>query len=110
MGDGQSLLANGENARITTKRDSGFYRRNVALSDVGATQFHFLINNAGIGVHSPFAETTEAQLDELMNLHLKGVFFLTQKMLPLLADGGRIVNLSSGLARFTLPECPPTPR
>ncbi|SHE88143.1 NAD(P)-dependent dehydrogenase, short-chain alcohol dehydrogenase family [Microbulbifer donghaiensis] len=66
-------------------------------------QFDYLVNNAGIGHHAPFAETTEAQFDELMNIHFKGVFFLTQKLLPLLADGGRIVNLSSGLARFSLP-------
>jgi len=65
--------------------------------------FDFLVNNAGSGVYTPFAETTEAQFDEMVNVHLKGVFFLTQAMLPLLADGGRIVNLSSGLARFSLP-------
>jgi NAD(P)-dependent dehydrogenase (short-subunit alcohol dehydrogenase family) len=66
-------------------------------------QFDFLINNAGIGIHAPFAETTEEEFDQLMNIQFKGVFFLTQKLLPLLKDGGRIVNLSSGLARFTLP-------
>jgi NAD(P)-dependent dehydrogenase (short-subunit alcohol dehydrogenase family) len=65
--------------------------------------FDYLINNAGIGVHAPFAETTEDDFDRLMNIHLKGVFFLTQKLLPVIADGGRIVNLSSGLARFSLP-------
>jgi NAD(P)-dependent dehydrogenase (short-subunit alcohol dehydrogenase family) len=65
--------------------------------------FNFLVNNAGIGVHTPFAETSEAQFDELMNVHLKGPFFLTQKLLPLLADGGRIINISSGLARVALP-------
>lgn len=65
--------------------------------------FDFLVNNAGIGVHAPLAETTEAQFDQLVNIHLKGVFFLTQTLLPVIADGGRIVNLSSGLARFTLP-------
>ncbi|MBV6307256.1 SDR family oxidoreductase [Candidimonas humi] len=65
--------------------------------------FDFLVNNAGIGIHAAFAETTEAQFDELVNIHLKGPFFLTQKLLPLIADGGRIVNLSSGLARFSLP-------
>ncbi|MCB6183083.1 SDR family oxidoreductase [Leeia sp. TBRC 13508] len=62
-----------------------------------------LINNAGIGIHASFAETTEAQFDQLMNIHLKAPFFLTQTLLPLLADGGRIINLSSGLARFSLP-------
>jgi NAD(P)-dependent dehydrogenase (short-subunit alcohol dehydrogenase family) len=65
--------------------------------------FDFLVNNAGIGIHATFAETTEAQFDELVNVHLKGPFFLTQKLLPVLADGGRIVNISSGLARFALP-------
>ncbi len=65
--------------------------------------FDHLVNNAGIGIHAPFADTTEAQFDELMNIHLKGTFFLTQALLPLIADGGRIVNLSTGLARFALP-------
>lgn len=65
--------------------------------------FDFLVNNAGFGVRSAFAQTTEADFDRLMNVHFKGVFFLTQKLLPLIADGGRIVNLSSGLARFSLP-------
>jgi NAD(P)-dependent dehydrogenase (short-subunit alcohol dehydrogenase family) len=66
-------------------------------------QFDFLVNNAGIGIHKSFTETTEDDFDRLMNIQFKGVFFLTQKLLPLLKDGGRIVNLSSGLARFTLP-------
>jgi NAD(P)-dependent dehydrogenase (short-subunit alcohol dehydrogenase family) len=66
-------------------------------------QFDFLVNNAGIGVYAPFAETTEEDFDRLMNIQVKGVFFLTQKLLPSIADGGRIVNISSGLARFTLP-------
>lgn len=66
-------------------------------------RFDFLVNNAGMGVHAPLAETTEAQFDALMNVHLKGVFFLTQQLLPLMNDGGRILNFSSGLARFALP-------
>ena len=66
-------------------------------------RFDFLVNNAGIGIHAAFAETTEAQFDALCAVHLKGPFFLTQALLPLLRDGGRIVNLSSGLARFALP-------
>lgn len=68
-----------------------------------AEQFHALINNAGTGLHAAFADTAEAQFDEMVAIHLKGPFFLTQKALPLLADGGRIVNISSGLARFSLP-------
>jgi NAD(P)-dependent dehydrogenase (short-subunit alcohol dehydrogenase family) len=69
----------------------------------GAEGFDFLVNNAGIGMNTPFAEVKEAEFDLLMNIHLKGVFFLTQQMLPLIKDGGRIVNLSSGLARFSMP-------
>jgi len=65
--------------------------------------FDFLVNNAGTGIHAPFAETTEAQFDQMVNIHLKGVFFLTQKLLPIIVDQGRILNLSSGLTRFSLP-------
>jgi len=65
--------------------------------------FDYLVNNAGTGLNRPFAETAEAEFDQLCNVHFKGVYFLTQKLLPLIADGGRIVNLSSGLARFSLP-------
>lgn len=65
--------------------------------------FDFLINNAGIGRTAPFAQSTEEDFDNLMNVHVKGPYFLTQKLLPLIADGGRIVNTSTGLARFTVP-------
>jgi NAD(P)-dependent dehydrogenase (short-subunit alcohol dehydrogenase family) len=65
--------------------------------------FDFLVNNAGSGIRAPFGETTETQFDLMMNIHLKGVFFLTQSLLPLMADGGRILNVSSGLTRFSLP-------
>ncbi|HBM7340765.1 TPA: SDR family NAD(P)-dependent oxidoreductase [Klebsiella oxytoca] len=65
--------------------------------------FDYLLNNAGIGLNVAFAETSEAQFDELMNIQFKGPFFLTQRLLPLLQDGGRILNVSSGLARFALP-------
>jgi NAD(P)-dependent dehydrogenase (short-subunit alcohol dehydrogenase family) len=66
-------------------------------------EFDFLVNNAGVGVNAPFMETTEEQFDLLMNVHFKGTFFLTQKLLPVMKDGGRIVNITSGLARFSLP-------
>lgn len=65
--------------------------------------FDFLINNAGIGIHVSFAETTEEQFDLLNNIQFKGVYFLTQKSLPIIADGGRIINLATGLTRFALP-------
>ena len=67
------------------------------------TQFDYLVNNAGSGVHATLAETTEEQFDLMINTHLKGTFFLTQKLLGLIADGGRILNTSSGLSRFTFP-------
>jgi NAD(P)-dependent dehydrogenase (short-subunit alcohol dehydrogenase family) len=69
----------------------------------GRKQFNFLINNAGIDSPAPFAEMTEENFDALFNVHFKGVYFLTQKLLPLVADGGRIVCTSSGLARFSIP-------
>jgi len=89
-------------------KSSTFVEFAIRLRQVLAThwqreRFNFLVNNAGIGIHANFADTTEAQFDELVNIHLKGVFFLTQKLLPLLTDGGRIVNISSGLSRFALP-------
>ena len=69
----------------------------------GRETFDHLVNNAGHGDYALIAETTEAQFDHLVDVHLKGVFFLTQALLPLLADGGRIVNLSSGLTRTSFP-------
>lgn len=60
-----------------------------------------LVNNAGVGIHASYAETTMEQFDNMVNIHLKGAFFLTQKLLPLLQDGASIVNISSGLARFS---------
>ncbi len=69
----------------------------------GREQLDFLVNNAGHGHHAPIAQTTEAHFDELVNVHFKGPFFLTQALLPLIADGGRIVNLSTGLVRFAMP-------
>ena len=84
--------------------DEFFKRLTASLKELtGSTNFDFLINNAGTALYAPFAETTEAQFDEVMNIHYKGVFFLTQKALPFINDGGRIINISSGLARFSLP-------
>ncbi|AON54886.1 SDR family NAD(P)-dependent oxidoreductase [Herbaspirillum seropedicae] len=68
-----------------------------------AEHFHYLVNNGGMGMHASIEETSEAVFDELFKVHLKGPFFLTQALLPLLAQGGRIINISSGLARFSLP-------
>jgi NAD(P)-dependent dehydrogenase (short-subunit alcohol dehydrogenase family) len=81
-----------------------FEQVKAALRDTfDADRFDFLINNAGTGLYAPYADTTEQQFDELLNIHLKGPFFLTQQALPLLNDGGGIVNISSGLTRITFP-------
>ena len=77
--------------------------RTVLDETFGRESFDHLVNNAGHGDHASIAETTEAQFDRLVDVHLKGVFFLTQTLLPLIADGGRIVNLSTGLTRFAYP-------
>ncbi|MDE1992310.1 MAG: SDR family oxidoreductase [Rhizobiaceae bacterium] len=69
----------------------------------GRETFDHLVNNAGQGEMAAFADTTEAQFDALFDTHVKGVFFLTQALLPLIADGGRIVNFSSGLTRVSYP-------
>ena len=69
----------------------------------GRERFDFLVNNAGSGLHRLIAETTEAELDQMYREHLKAPYLVTQKLLPLIEDGGRILNVSSGLARFTAP-------
>lgn len=73
----------------------------VLQSHFNVEKFDALVNNAGVGLHAPFAETTEAGFDSMTDIHFKGPFFLTQKLLPLLNDGSSIVNTSSGLARFS---------
>lgn len=75
---------------------------NVLKEKWNTEQIYALINNAGFGIHSSLVETTEEQFDSLMNVHFKGVFFLTQKLLPHIVDNGRVINVSTGLARFTL--------
>ncbi|HLO60320.1 MAG TPA: SDR family oxidoreductase [Bacteroidales bacterium] len=72
-------------------------------SAYGQPKFDFLINNAGTALYKPVTETSEDQFDAIINIHYKGVFFLTQKALPFINDGGGIINISSGLARVTMP-------
>lgn len=80
-------------ARLSQALDEGWDR----------TAFDYLVNNAGFGVAAPIEKMSEADFDRLVNVQLKGVFFLTQRLLPLIEDGGRIVNISTGLARFSNP-------
>jgi NAD(P)-dependent dehydrogenase (short-subunit alcohol dehydrogenase family) len=101
---GQKAAALQLNAGDVKSFDAFFTQVSTVLKDTFDTDhFDFLINNAGIGINKPFAETTEEDFDQLMNIHFKGVFFLTQKALSLINNGGRIVNLSTGLARFSMP-------
>lgn len=120
-----TYLANAEQAQDVVRQIEALGRRAVALRlDVAESErfpgfaaevktalgqgwqrdrFDYLVNNAGTGVHAAFDATTEAQFDEMVKIHLKGPYFLTQQLLPLINDGGRIVNISSGLTRFSLP-------
>ncbi len=77
------------------------------LADLGAERFNYLVNNAGTSHHNSIEQTTEQELDALYNIHFKGVFFLTQKLLPLINDAGKIVNLSSALTRISFPGSAP---
>jgi NAD(P)-dependent dehydrogenase (short-subunit alcohol dehydrogenase family) len=80
--------------------DGFFTQVTAALTDTfGTDRFDFLINNAGTSLNAPIAENTEAQFDEMLNIHFKGVYFLTQKALPILRDGGRIINITSAVTR-----------
>lgn len=71
--------------------------------DYGTANVDYLINNAGTALYAPVSEVTEEQMDSIFNIHFKGVFFLTQKLLPLINEGGGIINISSGLTRLTMP-------
>lgn len=76
---------------------------NTLKTDFRRDRFDFLVNNAGNGLFAPFNDATEDQFASLVATHLRGPIFLTQKLLPLMEDGGRIVTVSSGFVRFTLP-------
>jgi NAD(P)-dependent dehydrogenase (short-subunit alcohol dehydrogenase family) len=99
---GQKAVAIQLNVADVSGFDSFFQNTKTALQNTfGTDKIDFLINNAGVGVYESFAKTTEAQFDDMVNIHFKGAFFLTQKALDILNDGGGIVNISSGLARFS---------
>ena len=101
---GQKAVALQLNTGDVKSFDAFFGQVTTALKNTFNTDhFDFLVNNAGIGLHSSFAETSEEDFDLVFNIHFKGVYFLTQKALALINDGGRIVNISSGLARFSIP-------
>ncbi|MFY7729215.1 MAG: SDR family NAD(P)-dependent oxidoreductase [Flavobacterium sp.] len=101
---GQKAAALQLNVADAKSVDTFFAAVSTTLNDVfGVEKFDFLVNNAGFGVYAPFAATTPDDFDTLVAVHFKAPFFLSQNALPLLNDGGGIVNISSGLARFSLP-------
>jgi len=86
----------------TTSFDQFITNLDAALkNEFQAEKLDALVNNAGVGIYASFAETSIEQFDSMVNIHLKGPYFLTQKLLPILNDGASIVNISSGLARFS---------
>lgn len=104
----QSLGQQAAAFQLNTAKVAGFdnfYKQVTThlMEHTGEARFDFLINNAGTALYAPFAETTEEQFDTILDVHYKGVFFLTQKALSFINDGGGIVNISSGLARFATP-------
>lgn len=101
---GQRAFALQLSAHETGSLDNFAKKVKEALRDIFNTDtFNYLVNNAGIGINVPFMQTSEEQFDSLINILFKGTFFLTQKLLPLMKDGGGIINISTGLARFALP-------
>lgn len=101
---GQKAASLQLNVADTTTFDSFFKEVQTTLKSAFKTdKFDFLVNNAGIGIHNSFTATTEAEFDQLTNIQFKGPFFLTQKALNVMNDGGGIVNISTGLTRFSFP-------
>jgi NAD(P)-dependent dehydrogenase (short-subunit alcohol dehydrogenase family) len=101
---GQKAVAIQLNVAEVNSFDLFFQKVGTALKDTFATdKIDFLINNAGVGLHESFSTTSTTQFDEMVNIQFKGPFFLTQKALGVMNDGGGIVNISSGLTRFSFP-------
>jgi len=101
---GQKAVAIQLNLAESSSFESFFQNVKAALkSSFDTDKFDFLVNNAGIGIHESFLTTTEEQFDTLTNIQFKGPFFLTQKALSVMNDGGGIVNISTGLTRFSFP-------
>lgn len=100
---GRAAMLQLDTARIETFPAFAAQMKETLRENFGREDFDYLINNAGTGVHAPFAETTPEQFDAIVDVHFKGPYFLSQTLLPMIAEGGRILNVSSGLTRFTVP-------
>ncbi|PKQ46531.1 SDR family oxidoreductase [Confluentibacter flavum] len=109
IGEITKLGKTGKAFQLDTSNTKGFddffgQLSSYLISETGKSSFDFFINNAGTGIYQNIIDTTEDQFDEMYNVHFKGVYFLTQKALPYLNDGGRIINISSGLVRYSFPS------
>lgn len=100
---GRQAIALQLDTGVSSSFDAFVPKAKAAIAQLGADRFDYLVNNAGTSLHKPFDQTTDEELDAIYNVHFKGVYLLTQKLLPLINDGGRIVNISSGLARVSMP-------
>ena len=102
---GKAVALQLDTGKSETFKDFSSRIKSILKDEFNREDFDVLINNAGIaGNRGSMLETTEKDFDEIVNVNLKGPFFLTQKLIPLIADGGHIVNISSGLARFAFPN------
>jgi NAD(P)-dependent dehydrogenase (short-subunit alcohol dehydrogenase family) len=102
-GGGRAIAIKLDTADTASFDDFAYQVAAVLEKGWGRRNFDYLVNNAGIAQRSLIRDTTEAIFDQLVNVNFKGVFFLTQKLIPLMADGGQVINISSGLARFAFP-------
>lgn len=100
---GKAVALKMEASNISSFSDFASEVSQVLKTEWNRENFDYLVNNAGIAQRTLIKDTTEEIFDQLVNVNFKGVFFLTQKLLPLIIDGGQIINISSGLARFAFP-------
>ncbi len=102
-GGGRAVAIRLDTGKTLSFNDFVMQVAGILKTEWGRENFDYLVNNAGIAQRTPIKDTTEELFDQLVAVNFKGVFFLTQKLIPLMIDGGQIINISSGLARFAFP-------
>lgn len=100
---GKAVALKWDSADVASFNDFASQVQQVLKNEWNRDNFDYLVNNAGIAQRTLIRDTTEEIFDQLVNVNFKGVFFLSQRLIPLIADGGQIINISSGLARFAFP-------
>ena len=101
MGGGKAVALKLDLTRVALLEDFAAQVSRILEKEWGQSTFDYLVNNAGVAQRSLIKDTTEELFDELVQVHFKGTFFLTQKLIPLMADGGHVIFISSALTRFT---------